>query len=103
MEKVLKQPMEFDRWDFCPNCGRNKIEMFNFFNSPMHYSSIVDKFIRGDLIVDSHKYEAYMMRCTACGKCYDIIWDGNFPMPMKRGDYRKLNFIKQFQSYKKPE
>ncbi|WP_301067248.1 hypothetical protein [uncultured Duncaniella sp.] len=101
MAPILKDPMEFERWDFCPNCGRNRVELFSFFNSPMHYAKMVDAFIRGEHIQDYFKYAAYMMRCTACGKCYDIVWDGNFPMPMKKGDYRKQNFIKQYQSYKK--
>lgn len=78
----MKTPVIFHRPDFCPRCKRTMIEVFDYFNNPMGYSKIIDRFEAGaplDGLLD--KRAIYRMRCKGCSVVYDIRWEGQYPLP----------------------
>ncbi len=87
-------PIIIHRYDICPKCGSNKIELMSFNNYPQGYSSAVDAYLSG-YNVSFDKYEIRSMKCRSCGKEFVIDWSRGFPIPLK--DTGKSNiFFMQF-------
>ena len=78
----MKTPVLFHRPDFCPRCKRNTIEVFDYFNNPMGYTKIIDRYEKRAPVDDLLNRRAiYRMRCKSCSKVYAIRWDGPYPIP----------------------
>lgn len=92
----LINPIIIDRYDICPNCKSNKIELMSFNNYPQGYSSAVNAHLSG-YDVSFNKYEIRSMKCRSCGKEFVIDWSTGFPIPLK--DTGKSNiFFMQFMN-----
>lgn len=94
MERKLIEPIQYIRYDNCPNCHRNTIELFSYDNYPMHYSEAVLSYMNGDKSIQYNKYSIYRMRCRGCGKIYNIVWRDEFPVPLlEQPENRSINIF----------
>lgn len=98
----MKSPIIFYRPDFCPNCKKNSIELFDFFNSPMKYNLIADKYMtREPVSFLINKKAIYRMRCRSCGKIFQIRWEGEYPLPDYYPSHKdNREFISNFKKMK---
>lgn len=80
---IRKLDFIFYRMDRCQNCGTENLEIYDYFNNPMGYKSIVDLYMSGSLMPKAiiNKRDFYTIRCKKCGKTYPIIWSYGFPLP----------------------
>lgn len=85
IQKIPQRKLDFYvmRMDRCQNCGNQTLEIYDYFNNPMGYKSIVDLFMSNQKMPLSlmNKRAFYTIRCKKCGKMYPIIWVGGFPLP----------------------
>lgn len=82
------------RYDICPHCNAQRIELLSFNGYPQHYRDAVDALL-GGRIVDFNQYEIHAMRCRACGKEFVIDWNYGFPKPLT-SNFRTARFIDEF-------
>lgn len=85
MEKYPIRKLDFYvmRMDRCQNCGNQALEIYDYFNNPMGYKSIIDLFMSNQKMPSAliNKRAFYTIRCKKCGHCYPIMWLGGFPIP----------------------
>lgn len=89
----------FYRMDRCQNCNSEySLEIYDYFNTPMGYRSIIDLFTAGKQMPKSYlnKRAFYTIRCKKCGKCYPIKWVRGFPLPDFGTDDFKM-FLREFK------
>lgn len=87
-------PIIPDRFDVCPYCKSQRIELFSFNGYPQHYNKAVEAYLRG-YIVSYDKYEIRTMKCRSCGKEFVIDWSIGFPVPL-RSSYKTNKFLEEF-------
>ena len=83
------------RMDYCPNCNTENLEIYDYFNNPLGYKAIIDKYQAGERIqkgMINHRV-FYTIRCKKCGRTYPIVWRRGYPLP----DHNPLNY-KTFMS-----
>lgn len=83
-----------ERYDICPICRAQRVELFSFNNYPQNYRDAVDAYLRG-YVVDYDKYEIRAMRCRSCNKEFVIDWTMGFPVPLK-SSYKTNRFFSEF-------
>ena len=83
------------RYDFCPHCSTQQIDLFSFNNYPQGYSDAVTSYLKGNS-VSFDKYEIRYMKCKSCGKEFMIEWANGCPRPLK-DPYRVLGFVSEFE------
>lgn len=68
---------------YCIKCRNNSIEIFDFFNNPMYYASVITayEYSRKPLDEILGNRVIYRMRCRKCGTNYNIRWDEGYPLP----------------------
>ena len=77
----LIDPLVPFRYDICPCCGSQRIELISFNGYGQHYKDAVDAFLSGR-DVEFNQYEIRAMKCKACGKEFVIDWNYGFPTPL---------------------
>ena len=90
----LINPLIENRFDQCPFCKAQRIEVFSFNGYPQNYKEAVDDYLRG-YNVSYDQYELRTMKCRACGKEFTIDWSSGFPKPL-RDSHRVGSFIAEF-------
>lgn len=91
LDPNLIYPFVYNRFDICPHCGAQRVELFSFNGYPQNYRDAVTSFLQGNN-VEFNKYEIRTMKCRSCHKEFVIDWyDDKFPRPMK-----SINRSKQF-------
>lgn len=67
------------RPDYCVECRTPRsIEIYNFFNSPIGYSKVLDDMERG-LEIAFDKVPLYYARCRSCKRKFIIFWKDAMP------------------------
>lgn len=84
------------RYDVCPICKAQKIELISFNGYPQNYREAVDAYLRGEF-VEWNRYEIRAMKCRSCNKEFVIDWTSGFPVPL-RDSYRTNRFFNEFSS-----
>lgn len=86
MSNEVITPARFLRLDTCRNClTPRSIELYNRYNKPIMYSSLIDRLEYGSKLDDLlKKNELSHFKCRRCGKVYDIFWniDKGIPEPL---------------------
>ena len=91
-----KCPIIFFGPKLCQACNKQGIEIYDRFDNPLGYSSLLrDKNSTGLRSID--RKAIYSMKCSYCGKQYDIHWVDNFPYPAMRDISVTQQFIKEFK------
>lgn len=83
-----------ERYDICPKCRAQRVELYSFNNIPQNYSDAVNAYLRG-YEVNYNKYEIRMMKCKSCNHEFVIDWTMGFPVPLKNS-YRTNRFFSEF-------
>lgn len=94
VKQGLIDPLIEDRFDVCPFCKSQRIELFSFNGYPQHYKQAVDSYLKG-YNVDYNRYEIRSMRCQSCGREFAIDWSSGFPRPL-RDNIRTSAFVQEF-------
>lgn len=90
----LIEPIQIIRYDNCPNCHRNKLELFSYDNYPMKYEEAVINYMRFNQLPQYNRFPIYRMRCRGCGKVFNIVWRDGFPVPLiEIPDNRSINIF----------
>ena len=67
------------RPDYCVECKTPRsIEIYNFFNSPIGYSKVLDDIEHG-LEITFDKVPLYYARCRSCKRKFVIFWKDIIP------------------------
>lgn len=90
----LLNPIIEDRYDMCPICRSQRIELISFNGYPQHYRDAVNAYLSGHNVAFD-RYEIRAMKCQACGKEFAIDWSTGFPRPL-RDNYRAQAFVAEF-------
>ena len=90
----LIEPFIEERFDMCPFCKAQRVELFSFNGYPQHYKEAVDYYING-YNVDYNQYEIRSMKCQGCGKEFTIDWSDGFPKPL-RSSLKTSIFVSEF-------
>ena len=91
----LIEPFEIpQRYDICPICKAQRVELFSFNGYPQNYKEAVDLYLKGYLI-DYNKYEIRNMRCRSCNREFVIDWTIGFPVPL-RNTFKTNRFFAEF-------
>lgn len=89
-----KNPIIPSRYDVCPFCKAQRIELFSFNNIPQSYREAVEAYLRG-YIVSFDKWEIRYMKCRSCNREYTIDWSDGFPKPLE-DTYKTNLFFSEF-------
>lgn len=75
--------IEFLREDYCMECNKSSIELYNIRNQPMGYSKILDNSVVLDNIINTTELSHF--QCKTCGIGYGIHWlkPEFFPIPLR--------------------
>lgn len=77
----LIEPIIRYREDFCFNCNREALELFDFFNRPMNYKAMISNRLNNREW--NFNKAIYQMKCTRCGTVFVIGYtNDNFPYPI---------------------
>lgn len=74
----------------CSNCGKDTIEIFDFFGNPVRYKAmILGKPESLEFLKDRN---IYSMKCKNCGMEYKMEWkdDASYPIPIRENNLEKL-------------
>jgi len=101
MEGQLTNPLIHYRYDFCHKCNRQSIECYDFFNSPIGYTRLVNAKLAGknwETQMPRNK-TIFSMECKSCGEQYIICYDSKdfFPYPTEKNFFPNRAF---FAGYK---
>ena len=83
-----------ERYDICPICKAQRLELFSFNGYPQNYREAVDSYLKGYL-VEYHRYEIRSMRCRSCNREFVIDWTMGFPVPLKN-TFKTNRFFAEF-------
>lgn len=91
----LIDPFEVtERFDICPICKAQRVELISFNGYPQNYRDAVDAYLRG-YTVEYNRYEIRAMKCKSCNREFVIDWTIGFPIPLKN-TYRTNRFFAEF-------
>lgn len=97
----LINPIQILRYDNCPICKRNSIEVFNTNNIPMNYSKAVLEYMSTGNNTQYNRTAVYKMKCRGCGKEFSIVWIDGFPRPIieeEDDNWSHLLFLKCYKA-----
>ena len=101
MEETTKKKItiEFYRMDMCPKCKHVSLELYDYFNNPMGYHSMIDCYEQGKRLPEGYinKRDFYTIRCKHCGTCFPIIWRLGYPFADCSPLDREI-FLKKFKA-----
>lgn len=81
----LKDMFLFERADTCAVCGAPRsIELYNIFDSPLHFTYALDS----DKTKDLSKYNARYFMCKECKEQFPIHWLDGRPIPLTLENYQ---------------
>lgn len=83
-----------ERYDLCPICKAQRVELISFNGYPQNYREAVDAYLRGQ-VVEYNRYEIRTMKCKSCNREFVIDWTTGFPVPLKN-TYRTNRFFAEF-------
>lgn len=90
----LINPIVEERYDLCPHCRAQRVELFSFNGYPQNYKEAVNAYLRG-YNVSYDKYEIRSMKCKSCNKEFVIDWSTGFPRPL-RDVFITSRFLSEF-------
>lgn len=90
----LIDPIVFSRFDICPFCKAQKVELLSFNNIKQSYSKAVDLYFQG-YNIGFDKYEIHSMKCLSCGHEFIIDWSIGFPKPLISNMFTDI-FLSEF-------
>lgn len=90
-----KYPLKIYGPDFCRNCNRKSIELFDYWNNPMRYHDMVKDYLefKPNRFTILNNKTVYKLRCRSCGKNYAIRWDRGYPVPDLYNENKNNNFF----------
>ena len=93
-EDLIDPFIVVERYDICPHCKAQRLELFSFNGYPQDYKGAVDAYLQGYNVVFD-KYEIRKLRCKSCNKEFVIDWTTGFPIPL-RNTYRTNRFFAEY-------
>ena len=75
-------PIIFTRYDVCPCCKAQRVDLISFNGYSQNYKEAVDAYLRG-YKVNFDRYEIRAMKCKSCNKEFTIDWSDGFPKPLQ--------------------
>ena len=82
------------RFDICPICKAQRLELMSFNNYPQNYKAAIDAYLSG-YRVEFNKYEIRSMRCRSCNREFVIDWTSGFPVPLD-STFKTNRFFAEF-------
>lgn len=94
-DKILRNPIVFNRPDYCPNCNTNSIEIYNGKNQPCRLTLHLNMGRIDKLISEN---QLMYMKCNHCKRQYKINWmDSETFIPMNDENFFINKFIANFK------
>lgn len=91
------------RPDYCIECNTPRsIEIYNFFNSPIGYSKVIDDIEKG-LQISFDKVPLYYAKCKNCRRKFTIFWENDVPIPYGNNHHAINTFMSNYKERKDPD
>lgn len=86
------------RPDYCTHCNSSRaIEIYNFFNSPIGFSKLLDDILLNNRIPTIDKVPIYYARCRNCKTKFTIFWKDGIPVPYNINHHLINTFMQNYR------